>query len=282
MSTDTTDTMDLAPLLTAIRLRWRTFSLIMILTVCASVVYAFLSPKWYRAEAVVVAVDAKSLPGGLSQLSGLASLAGVNLSRGDSSQPLAVLKSRSLLRDFINEEGLLPVLFSRDWDASSKRWRVDAGAEPTLDDAVDLFDESIREVIEDRKSGTITIRLAWFDRDLAAQWANALVQRANARLREQALRDAEKNVTYLKREIAESQVVSLQESLGQVLESELQKLLLAKGNSEYAFRTVDPATPPARHYRPARALIILFGGVLGFCLGVIGALLRQRYSDVVA
>lgn len=281
MSANAPDSIDISPLIGAIRNQWVTLVVTTLIFSLASAAIAYSATKWFRAETVIVAVDAKSLPGGLSQLSGLASLAGVNLSRGDSLQPLAVLRSKSLVREYVKSNNLLPILFADKWDAKARAWAVPTEHQPSLDDGVALFDERIRDVVDDRKAGTITLRITWTDPQASARWANELVVLANSRLRDQALREAERNVAYLKREIGETAVVSLQDSLGQVLESEMQKLLLAKGNSEFAFKVVDAAVMPHRHHRPVIPLLLGLGIFLGLIVGTLFSYLRHRRGNVV-
>jgi hypothetical protein len=48
----------------------------------------------------------------------------------------------------------------------------------------------------------VTLAIEWTQPEVAAEWANALVQRLNRRLRERALREAETNVAYLQAEMA--------------------------------------------------------------------------------
>jgi uncharacterized protein involved in exopolysaccharide biosynthesis len=63
--------------------------------------------------------------------------------------------------------------------------------------------------------------------------------------------------------------VTLQQSIGRLLESELQKLMLARGNEEFAFRVIDAASPPKERVRPKRALIAVVGTMLGGMLAVL-------------
>lgn len=281
MHANVPDSIDISPLIRALRDQWVTLVVTTLVFFFASTVIAYSATKWFRAETVIVAVDAKSLPGGLSQLSGLASLAGVNLSRGDSLQPLAVLRSKSLVREYVKSNNLLPILFADKWDAKARAWVVSAKDQPSLDDGVALFDEKIRDVIDDRKAGTITLRITWTDPQASARWANDLVALANSRLRNQALLEAERNVAYLKNEIGETAFVSLQDSLGQVLESEMQKLLLAKGNGEFAFKVVDAAVTPHRHHRPVIPLLLGLGIFLGLIFGALFSCFRYRRVNAV-
>ena len=281
MHANVPDSIDISPLIRALRDQWVTLVVTTLVFFFVSAAIAYSATKWFRAETVIVAVDAKSLPGGLSQLSGLASLAGVNLSRGDSLQPLAVLRSRSLVREYISSKELLPLLFPDKWDSKTRQWDLASEDQPSLDDGVTLFDEKIRDVLDDRKAGTITLRITWTDPLEAARWANDLVVLANSRLRNQALHEAERNVAYPKTEIGETAVVSLQDSLGQVLESEMQKLLLAKGNNEFAFKVVDAAVKPTRHYRPVTPLILGSGIFFGLIFGTLFSYLRYRRANAV-
>lgn len=272
------DLLDLRALVDAIRAERIVFISVLFASIAIGLAYAFLSQQWFRAEVVMVQVDSKSLPGGLSQLSGLASIAGVNLSRGDNQQPLAVLKSKSLVQSYIEANNLVPVVFSEKWDSKTGSWLVEGGEVPGSGDAVLRFDEDIRQVSDDKKTGVITLRIVWHDPEIAALWANQLVQAANARLRAQALADAERNVSYLQREIASTAVVALQESLGQVLESEMQKLLLARGNEEFAFKVIDKATPPKKRYRPYRALVLLGSAFFGVLFAGLAVYVKRQFK----
>jgi LPS O-antigen subunit length determinant protein (WzzB/FepE family) len=133
---------------------------------------------------------------------------------------------------------------------------------------VKFFHEEIFEVSEELRTGLVTLTIEWTDPDIAAEWASILVLRLNDRLRERALQEAQTNVDYLQSEMAKATLVTLQESIGRLLEAELPKLMLAKGNEEFAFKIVDPAFPPRERERPKRALIAIIGTILGGLLGI--------------
>ena len=258
------------------RILWRGKTTIIAATVIfamASVAYALLAKEIYRADALLAPANEQSSPMIGSQLGGLAALAGVNIGEESGVEALAVLKSREFARAFIEQYDLLPVFFEDDWDADQKRWQVDDPADaPDIRDGVKYFHESILKVSEERSTGLVTLAVEWTDADVAAEWANTLVRRLNDRLRERALQEAETNVTYLQSEMASSNLVTLQESIGRLLESELQQLMLAKGNEEFAFKILDPAVSPKRRVRPKRALTVVVGTILGGLLGVFAVL----------
>ncbi|MEL6448539.1 MAG: Wzz/FepE/Etk N-terminal domain-containing protein [Pseudomonadota bacterium] len=242
----------------------------------ASVVYALTAKEWYRAEVLLAPAertDVSSLPG---QLGGLAALAGVNVGGGDSVEAIATLLSRDFAGNFITDENLIPVLFADDWDADNQRWiSDDPEAVPDIRDAIRTFHEDILRVDEDRGSGLVTVAVEWTDPDEAAAWAGVLIERLNAELRARTLREAEANVAYLQEEMQKTNVVTLQQAVGRLVESELQKLMLARGTKEFAFRIIDPAQPPDRRVRPKRSLIVVVGTFFGGVLSLIWVFLAQ-------
>lgn len=243
-----------------------------------SVVYALYATEWFRAEVLLAPAEERNVSPLQSQLGGIAALAGMSIGSGDSVEAVATLKSREFARGFIEEHGLLTVFFADEWDAAGQRWLVDnPRKQPDIRDAVRYFHEDILRVSEDRATGLVTLAIEWTDPVLAAEWATVLVNRLNARMRERALQEAETNVTYLQKELAQTNVVTLQQAVGRLLESELQKLMLARGTQEFAFRIIDSAEPPKRRARPKRVLVAIAGTLVGGVVSLIWIFLGHAF-----
>lgn len=247
---------------------WRGKWLIIGMTTLASILsvaYALMAQQWFIADVTLAPAAARStqsVAGGGNSLGALAGLAaglvGISIGGGGTQEPLAVLKSRDFTRQFIEDENLLPVLFAEKWDPSTKTWKsTDPKLQPDLRDGIEYFDKNVRKVREDKKTGMVNMSIEWKDPAVAAEWANLLVTRLNDHMRVRALAEAETNVTYLRRELESSQIVTLQQSIGRLLEGELQKVMLARGNSEFAFKVIDRAQPPKRRSRPQRPRVVL-------------------------
>ena len=234
------------------------------------VTYALLAQEWWRADVVLAPADKKALPGALGQLGGLASLAGVNIGGGGNQEPLAVLRSKGFAREFITEQDLMPVLL--------KDVKSTDGKPLDIRDALREF-EKVRSVSDDKKTGLVTLGVRWKDPETAASWANLLVKRLNERLRVEALAESQRNVDFLQKEMAATSVVSLQQSMGRVLEGEMQKLMLARGNEEFAFKVIDPATPPKQREAPKRALVAIVATLAGGFLGLLAVFLRKAIRE---
>jgi uncharacterized protein involved in exopolysaccharide biosynthesis len=246
------------------------------------VAYALVVTPVYRAKAVLIPSNTAQDGGGglggnggaLGQLGGLASLAGIQIGGKGSpiDEALAVLKSREFTQRFIADKNLLPELFARRWDAATNSWR---GEPPTPARAFKYFDERIRSIEQDKKTGLITLQIDWKNRLESAQWANELAQRVNQEMRTRAITEADASLGYLQRELAETTVVPVRDAISRLIESQVKKRMVANVTQEYVLRIVDHAMPSDADdpQRPKKLLMFIAGPVIGLMLGILAALL---------
>jgi len=269
------------------KILWRRKLLIVAITAVfalSSVVYALLATEWYRAEVVLAPTDSKSTQGLAAQLGGIASLAGITVGSTSTAEPLAVLGSRDFARSFIEDYDLVKVLFDDEWDESTDSWKSnDPKKQPDIREAVKYFRDNVRTVRQDINTGLVTLTIEWKNPVLAAAWANVLVRRLNESMRERAIAEAQANIDYLQAELASTNLVTLQQSIGRLIESEVQKLMLARGHEEFVFRVVDTADVPHLRHWPKRTLIVLLATFLGGTLGAAIAIsldgMRRRHGS---
>lgn len=268
--------LDLAAIRAAVwRARWFVISVVTVFAF-ASIALALVLQERYRAEVLLRPVQASS-GGALSgQLGGLASLAGIRIgSSDDTVESVAILTSKDFIGDFIADLGLMPAILS------DGLFRIGREPKPDEDirDAIRVFSESVLEVAEDKRTGLVTLRIKWTDRKIAADWANEYVKRLNDRTRSAAEAEAQRNIEYLQAQLGSTEVVVLQQSLGRILETEMQKLMLARGNEEYSFKVLDPAVPPKQRASPRRTIIVILGTFAGLLTSLIVVPLRARRLD---
>jgi uncharacterized protein involved in exopolysaccharide biosynthesis len=269
MAEDPSDGLDFLGLC---RTAWAARKLVIVFALlCGAIaaVVAFMTKPVFRAEVVVAEVKSNGVngPGGLaSQLGGLASLAGINLDSGNGTnvEARAELQSRRMVEDFIESRHLLNVLLPP------------SGKPPTMWKAVKRFREGVITIREDKRTALTTIAIEWEDPVVAADWANSFVALANDRIRARAIDDATRNIEYLNKQIAKTNVVDLQKVMYNLVESETKTLMLANVHAEYAFRIIDPAVPPEIKAGPHRAIMTLVGLLLGAIVGVGIAVFRAR------
>ena len=258
-----------------VRRVWERIGVILLCTVLASaaaVAYALLATPIYRAEAVL-SIRQDEQTGGLlglaGQLGGLADLAGVAIPGAkDKSVAVATLKSRAVIEQFIADRKLVDVLI----EPGERGGLTGDDKAPTVWDAHRKFVKRVFTVVEDKKTGLITVAVEWKDPQQATDWVTDIVARTNDRLRSIAIDESEKNLAYLESQAKSTNVIEIRQALFRLAENEIKKLMLAKGAGEYVFKTVDPARLPEKRIRPKRTLIALGGFALGLTIGLFLAL----------
>jgi len=248
--------------------RYLIIALTGVLTLIA-VAYALLATEWYRASTLLAPVDNQSLADVGGQLGGLAALAGIQIGGGgrSSDEALAVLNSREFAREFITELELQQLFLDADDDQADIR------------DAVRFFHESVLRVSEDRDSGHVTLGVEWTDPIIASEWANTLVSRLNEEMSERASTSAQANINFLRSEMTSNNVVALEQSISRIMEAEMQKLMLARGNDEYSFRIIDHAEPPRVRSRPKRTLVVASVFVVSGMLSLLVVYIRGAFRS---
>lgn len=262
--------------------RWKVLAITLIVAGLAATAAFLMTPYW---ESKIVMVPARNDKAGglkstLDSLGGLAAMAGVDLKGGDeqTQEALGVLKGRQFTEAFIVDKGLMPQLFAKKWDPVAKRWKGPPEKWPTLNKAYEMFDERIRSIDNNKKSGLITMGITWKDRTVAAEWANDMVARLNAVMRTRAIEQSSKNIGYLQSELANANYVEIRDSINHLIESQIRDKMVATATEEYAFRVVDRGyvSDQDEPARPKTVLMIAAGLVLGFIIGAAPAMFPGR------
>jgi len=244
-----------------------------------AILIALYSTPIYRSEVLLAPTNSKnSNKFGLfaSQLSGISSLAGLNLSGGNNktTEAIAVLKSRGFTSEFIGDLNLLPILFSKKWDYRNKKW-LDNIEIPTLWDAYRLFNKKVRKIKRDTKTGFIILAIEWKDPKLAAEWVMRLVNRINKKLAQEAIDKADKTIKYLESELDKTSIIEVKTAIFKLIEVQTKNKMLANTQKEYVFHVLDPAVIPEDRIKPKRILIVMVGFFLGLSLSVFFIFLRR-------
>lgn len=237
-----------------------------------SICYALLSERYYLAETTLLVGDeGNSKSSMLGNLGGLASMAGVDLSESgtDKDYYIAALKSRIFLKQFIEKNELMPVLFEEIWDKEKKIWIIEKGEDPpSVYGACQFFKENIMSVSEDKNSGIISLKISWKDPELAAIWANNIISSVNTYIREKKINEYTLKIQYLEKQIEQTSVVNMQKIFYKLIEQQIQNQSMAQVKKDFAFQVIDPAVTPEKPHKPNRRLIVLLGGFAGGFFGI--------------
>ena len=265
----------------------------------ASVAIALLQPNIYTANALLA--PAEQSGGGMGalmqQYSGLASLAGVSLPGGEDGSRaqlgMHLMQSRAFIGDFIERRDMLPALMAVDswdsrsgeiifdpdiYDVASKKWvravESTESPKPSAQQAHKAFVSSL-SVVQDKKTGYVTVSVEHQSPVLAAKWVNWLIEDVNDAVKAQDVAEAKKSIEYLREQVTNTPLADLQAVFFDLIQSQTETVMLAEVRQEYVFKTIDPAVVPEEKSKPSRALICVLGALLGGVLGVVIVLIRQ-------
>jgi uncharacterized protein involved in exopolysaccharide biosynthesis len=268
-------------LLSLFRRKWIALIAVLIGATAGALIAAFTDRAW-RSEAQLVVVkgdeESGSLGGLGSELGGISALAGISLPTDSArSEYIATLKSTGLAREFIRK-GTVALDFCKAniitcSDPSS--WK-DGPPEELLYRMVRKFQRSVMDVQEDKLTGIIRVSMTWVDRVIAAQWVNGIVAAANNQLQRRAIEDAHRRLDYLRDTVTKTDLVPLRDAVSRLMEGQVKTAMMAETRPDYAFRVVDEGRPAAQYdyVKPRRAVMIAFGGVLGFLAVALWTLLK--------
>ena len=256
-----------------------------------SVIYALSIPNEYRATTVLAPAQDQSggLTGVLGQLGGIASLAGVNIGPGKSSESQIaqeVMKSWSFIENFILNNNLAKDIYAaKRWDASSNQLIYDADVfdtnknqwlieseitgyrSPTSWELYETFRDRLT-VSEDRKTSLVTVSIEYFSPEVAKEWLDMYVQSINSYMQMRQVTKVSSNIEYLQAEIEKTAIAEMQEVFYTIIEEQTKAKMLAQASPDYAFVAVSPSMIPEKKSKPKRALICILGTLLGAFLSL--------------
>jgi len=293
------DEIDLAELWRAIWGGKLTIIAISFIFAVASIFFALSKPNVYKASAILAPAAAEGGAGGLAalagQFGGLASMAGINLGGGGGDKTalaLEIIKSRSFIENFIAKHDLLvPIMAAEKWDRVSdklilddelydeanKKWiRAVSLPKKTIPSSWEAYKEfsELLSVSQDKTSAMVTIQIEYFSPAIAKQWLTWLIADVNEFMREQDQKEAQDSISYLKKQLENIQVSSMETVFYQLIEEQTKNMMLTQVKAEYVLKTIDPAQVPDEKSGPKRALIVVLGTMLGGMLSVLIVLIR--------
>ena len=279
------DDIDLGAVATTLWQRRRWIAASTVLFTIPFAISAFLAEPVYQASTVLADARAdtsvSSLSAALGALGNLANVARINIPGATYvDEAMAVMKSREFTEGFIRDENLMPELFPDLWDPNTNQWR-NKEQQPTSAQAFKAFDV-MRSVTQAGRGGLVTVSVLWRDPVKAAEWANALVARLNAEMRERAISSTNLSVSYLEKELAATSTIETRLAINRLMEAQINQRMLANVTQEYAFRVIDRALPaePDDAVGPSKLVLLALGPSVGLIFGVFAVLavnvLRSR------
>ncbi len=267
----------------------------------SSVFYALSLPDQYKASTILAPVksDKGGLSGALTQFGGLASLAGVSIGAGESSESQIaqeIMKSWSFIENFISKNDIAVEVFAvNGWskelgdvliddnlfDAQREMWLIqdrDSGklGPPKSWQLFERF-SSMLSVSEDKKTGFVTVSMEHYSPQLAKNSLDMYVRAINEHMQDRQVAKVTNNIAYLEEQIKKTSITEMREVFYTIIEEQTKNKMVAEASPEYAFLTIAPSMLPEQKSQPKRALICILGTLLGVMLSVLWILVRYYW-----
>jgi LPS O-antigen subunit length determinant protein (WzzB/FepE family) len=271
----------------------------------ASVIYVLSLPNQYKATVLLAPAQSSGggLSGALGQLGGLASLAGVTIGKGESSEgqiAQEIMKSWSYIEGFITDNDLAVEVYAAEgwskgpnelqtdadlYDTETKTWLVENTntGEVGPPSSWKLFQSFSKRlsVSEDKKSGLVSVSIEYYSPLIAKQWVDMYVESINRFMQQRQVDKVTRNIAYLQEQIGKTSIAEMREVFYTIIEEQTKSKMLAEASPDYAFVAVSPSMVPEQKSQPQRALICISGTLLGGMLSVLLVLVMHyaRKSD---
>lgn len=260
-----------------------------------SIIVSLSLTNYYTSESLLISRDKQE--SGMSSLSGLASIAGVDLSSQGASlnKVIDIIQSREFVKRLITYDDVLPsIMAAKSYDTSTKKlsfdpelynessktWVRDA---PVNRDVVPSYIETHKEysellsITKDRLTGHVTIKIEHISPVFAYDFLSLVIQEANDVYREIDIDGANKALTYLNQELSGSPQVELKKSITNLMENQLETKMMASIHNDYVLMTLEPPFIPERKSGPVRSLIVILSTISGGLLSFMVVLFRRYY-----
>ena len=268
--------------------KWAIFALIISLSLIA-VLYSISLPNVYKSEALLSPVVSEAAPSGaMSNMGGLATLAGLNFQAqpaGNSTKALKKLRTLSFYEDNILPNIFLPDLMAlKSWDSKNNKiiydknifnsdtqtWTKIPSPQKSYKDFKRILEFSL-----DYETGFVTISVRHQSPYVAQEWTNLIVNQLNDFFRSNDKREAQAAMDYLNAQMAQTSYTEIKEVIAQLLQNKMQQLTLIEANDFYVFSYLDPPKVMEEKVEPNRKSISILGAVLGALLGILFVIVRE-------
>ena len=258
-----------------------------------TVIFSLSLPNFYTSSALLVPSNNNDsfASGGMSGLSSIAGLAGVNLSSGDSKNKTIEAVERIQSYEFFSKH-FLPyiklenltavqkwdpkknkIFYNNSFDDSSGKWSSNKVI-PTTQEAYKIY-RSILFLKSDKKTSFLSITLTHQSPFVAKDWLELIIKNINSTMREEEKIFLENSIGFLGEISKKNNIQSIKVAITNLMESQIQSLMLASSNEDYVYKTIDSPIVSEEKSSPTRSIICIIGTFLGFIIATLYVLISH-------
>lgn len=257
-----------------------------------AVIYSLSLPNIYQSKALLSPVGDEGSSSQISNLGGLASLAGFEVSNqggGNSAKAMEKLRTLSFFQDNIMPNIFLPDLMAlKSWDADNNSIiyndsLFDSEQQtwtqiPSSQESYKVFMESL-EFTKNKETGFAYISIKHQSPYIAKEWTELVVNQLNYFFRAKDKREAKAAMDFLNLQMAQTSYTEIKQVIAQLLQQKMQTLTLIEANEFYVFSYLDPPMVMENKIEPTRSSISILGAIFGGMLGILFVIIRHYFTN---
>lgn len=238
-------------------------------------------------------IQTNSSNGIASQYSGLASLAGVNISGGADQSDFVVarINSRDFFYQLLDDNQILPYMFAVEsfdkenqksifnediYNLESDEWIIDM---PSKEQAYEYFHNNMLWIRKQGDTKYITMTIKHISPLFAERMLSNIVNQINAITREDDFQKSKIALDYYKSALADTTIKEVRTTISSLIENQIQTQMLALTKKDYIVEYLDKPFVPEFPDNLSKKVMILLTFIMGIFLGIFFSLTRAFFKS---
>lgn len=262
------------------------------------IIVAMMLPDRYTATSVLAPVspETSGLPGALSRLGGLASIAGLSFGVGDGSDSQIaqeIMGSWGFIDDFIEKNNLqVPIYAVSGWDKSNnsliidddiydqknKKWLIeDVNGQIGAPSSWKLYERffNMLTIIPDSEAGLVTLSIEHYSPYIAKQLVDLLFEEINSHMQQRKLNRVNSNIEYLESQVESTSIAYMENVFYTIIEEQIKNKMLAEATPEHTFVVVNESMVAEEKSGPRRTIVVVLGSFFAVIFSMLIVLVRH-------
>ena len=258
------------------------------ITFC-SAIYSLFLPNLFTSHSILN-YSGSTQSSSSQNNSSITRLTGIRLGMGQgdkADEMIELIKSRGFLEHLITFDGILASITypkvsgdgavytsKRIYDAEKNIWSN--GNQPSTLDAYEIY-RDLLGIWRDKDNGFINITITHISPIFAFELLSLVIKESNHIMRMRDLEEASDSLAFLGDEIQKTSILEMRNSISSLLQSQLEKKMVANIRKDYVLRTIEPPFIPERKSAPSRLNFVL----ISFFVTLTATLLIVFFKDFV-
>lgn len=287
-----------------LRLFWKDKFLIIFcvgLFACSAFFYSINLPNLYTSSAMLAPSENKdNLANSLKNISGLAAIAGISAFNSSDNELVGreIIKSFKFFKEMILPQVKLEDIHAiKEWNYKTNKviydkkifnelessWvRVVTYPQKKIPSPQESFQEfnNFFNISFDKETTFMIISVTHYSPVIAKEWTEIIANGINQTMRDDEKKRVERSIEFLDNQINQTNLSEIKNSLLELIQQELKKLMIIESSDEYIYKILEPPIVPELKSSPNRLIIIFISIVLGFVVGLFISILKNLFTDL--